>query len=67
LKQHLSRFDEDFSDLFDQTKHAKLQWLPDPSQMNGDNLTNVKSEASIHSRKNIEIEESNKNKNIRDL
>jgi hypothetical protein len=29
----------------DQRKKAKLQWLQDPSEINGDNLNNVKREA----------------------
>jgi hypothetical protein len=33
-----------------QRKQAKLQWLQDPSEMNGDNLNNVIQEVSRHSR-----------------
>jgi hypothetical protein len=29
---------------------AKLQWLQDPSEINGDNLNNVRREASRHFR-----------------
>jgi hypothetical protein len=38
LKKHKPRFDEGCSKLLDQRKHAKLQWLQDPSEINGDNL-----------------------------
>jgi hypothetical protein len=31
-------------------KEAKLQWLQDPSKINGDNLNNVRREASKHFR-----------------
>jgi hypothetical protein len=42
LKKHKPRFDEGSSKLLDQRKLAKLQWLHDPSEINGDNLNNVK-------------------------
>jgi hypothetical protein len=32
--------------LIDQWKQAKLQWLQNPSQINGDNLQNLRSETS---------------------
>jgi hypothetical protein len=35
-------FDEGCSKLLDQRKQAKLQWLQDLSEINGDNLNNVK-------------------------
>jgi hypothetical protein len=38
LKKHKPWFDEGCSRLLDQRKEAKLPWLHDPSQMNGDNL-----------------------------
>jgi hypothetical protein len=41
LKQHKPCFDEGCSKLLDQRKQAKLQWLQDPSQINGDNLNNI--------------------------
>jgi hypothetical protein len=41
-------FDEGCSELLDQRKQAKLQWLPDPSKINGDNLKNVRRETSRH-------------------
>jgi hypothetical protein len=40
-KKHESWFDEGCSKLLDQIKQAKLQWLQDPSEINGDNLNNV--------------------------
>jgi hypothetical protein len=55
---------------------AKLQWLQDPSEINGENLNNVRSEASRHFRnKKMEYLKgkingqatNSKNKNIRDL
>jgi hypothetical protein len=39
-------FDEGCFKLLDQRKRAKLQWLQDPSEINGDNLNNVRHEAS---------------------
>jgi len=43
-------FDEECSDLVDQRKWAKLQWLQDPIVVNEDNLSNVRWEASRHFR-----------------
>jgi hypothetical protein len=57
-------------------KQAKIQWLQNPNQNNGDNLHNVRREARRHFRnkkkeylkaKINEIETNSKNKNIRDL
>jgi hypothetical protein len=42
LKKHKPLFDEEWSKLVDKRKQAKLQWLKDPSQINGDNLKNVR-------------------------
>jgi hypothetical protein len=76
LKKHKPWFDEGCSKLLDQKKEAKLQWLEDPSEINGDNLNNVRREASRHFRnkkreylkdKINELATNNKNKNIRDL
>jgi hypothetical protein len=59
-----------------QQKHAKLQWLQNPSQINGDSLQNLRCETSRKFRKKKreylkgkinELETNNKNKNIRDL
>jgi hypothetical protein len=52
-------FNEGCSKLLDERKQAKLEWLQKSSEINGDNLNNVKREASRHFK--------NKNKNIRDL
>jgi hypothetical protein len=40
LKQHKPWFDEECSKLLGQRKQVRLQWLHDPSQINGDNLNN---------------------------
>jgi hypothetical protein len=50
LKKHKSWFDEGCSKLLDQRKQSKLQWLQDPSEINGDDLNNVGCEASRHFR-----------------
>jgi hypothetical protein len=51
LKKHKPWFDEGGSKLLDQRKQAKLQWLQDPCEINGDNLNNVRCEASRYLRK----------------
>lgn len=51
MNQHKSWFDEGWSELLDQRKRAKLKWLHDPSQINGDDLNNVRREANRHFRK----------------
>jgi hypothetical protein len=75
LKQHKPWFDEGCSELY-QRKQAKLQWLRHPSEINGDNLNNVRRETSRHFRnrkreylkgKINELAMNSKNKNIRDL
>jgi hypothetical protein len=50
LKKHKPWFDEGCSKLLDQSKQAKWQWLQDPCEINGDNLNNVRCEASRHFR-----------------
>ncbi|PNF42182.1 hypothetical protein B7P43_G07312, partial [Cryptotermes secundus] len=76
LKEPKPRFDGGCSKLLDQRKQAKLQWLQDPSELNGDNLNNIRHETSRHFRnkkreymtdKIDELAMNNKNKNIRDL
>jgi hypothetical protein len=76
LKKHKPWFDEGCSKLLDQRKQAKLQWLQDPSEVNGDNLNNVRREASRHFRNKKreylkdrinELATNGKNKNITDL
>jgi hypothetical protein len=37
LKHNKSWFDDECSKLIDQWKQDKLQWLQNPSQINGDN------------------------------
>jgi hypothetical protein len=41
LKKHKPWFDVGCSKLLDQRKKAKLQWLYDPSEFNGDNLKSI--------------------------
>jgi hypothetical protein len=76
LKKHKPWFDKGCSKLLDQRKEAKLQWLQDPSEINRDNLNNVRQEASRHCRikkreylkdKINDLATNSKNKNIRDL
>jgi hypothetical protein len=50
LKKHKPWFDEGCLKLLDNRKKAKLQWLQDPSEINGDNLNNVKRKASRYFR-----------------
>jgi hypothetical protein len=50
LRKHKPWFDEGCSKLLDQRKRAKFHWLQDPSEVNGDNLNNVRREASRHFR-----------------
>jgi hypothetical protein len=75
-KQHKPWFDAECAELLDKGKQAKIQWLQNPNQNNGDNLHKVRREASRHFRdkkkeylkaKINEIETNSKNKNIRDL
>jgi hypothetical protein len=76
LKKYKSWFDEGCSKLLDQRKRPKLQWLQDPSEINGDHLNNVGYEANrfFRNKKNEyskgkinELAMNSKNKNIRDL
>jgi hypothetical protein len=76
MKKHKPWFDEGCSILLDQREKANLQWLQDPSEINGDNLNNGRRKASRHFRnkkreylkeKTNELATNNKNKNIRDL
>jgi hypothetical protein len=46
LKHNKSWFDDECSKLIDQQKQAKLQWLQNPSQINGDNLKTLRCETS---------------------
>jgi hypothetical protein len=74
LKKHKPWFNKGCSELLNQRKQAKLQWLQDPSEINGDNRRIVRHEASRYFRnkkrekdKINELATNNKNKNIRDL
>jgi hypothetical protein len=49
-KQHKPWFDAECSQFLDKRKQAKIQWLQNPNQSNGDNLDNVRHEASRHFR-----------------
>ncbi|PNF14117.1 hypothetical protein B7P43_G01057, partial [Cryptotermes secundus] len=49
-KKHKPWFDEGCSKLQDQRKQAKLQWLQDPSEINRDNVNNIRCETSRHFR-----------------
>jgi hypothetical protein len=57
MKKHKPWFDEGWSKLFHQRKHAKLQWLQDPNEINRECLKDKITELAMNS----------KNKNIRDL
>jgi hypothetical protein len=52
--------DYECSQLIDQRKQAKLQWLQNPNQSNGDNLQNVRLETSRSDRQINELETNNK-------
>jgi hypothetical protein len=76
LKKHKTWFNEGCSKLLHERRHAKLQWLQDPSKIHGGNLNNVRCEASRHfgnkkreylKDKINELATNNKNKNIREL
>jgi len=43
--------DEECLGFLDQRKQAKMHWVQDRNQSNGDNLNNVRSEASRYFRK----------------
>jgi hypothetical protein len=65
LKQHKSWFDEGCPELLDERTQAKLQCLQALSQLNGNALNNVRSEAGRRFRNKKATHR--KNKNIRDL
>jgi hypothetical protein len=76
LKKHRPWFDEGRSELLDNRKQAKLQWLQDSSEINVHNMNNIRRESCRHFRNkrrgylNDEINEPathGKNKNITDL
>jgi hypothetical protein len=51
LKKRKTWFDEGCSKFLKQRKQATLQWLENASEINGDNLNNVRREASRYFRK----------------
>jgi hypothetical protein len=74
--KHKPWFDKGCSKLLNQRKEAKLQWLRDPSEINGNNLNTVRREASTYFKNKKreylkdrikELATNSKNKNIRDL
>jgi hypothetical protein len=76
LRQHTLWFSVGCLKLLDQRKQAKLQWLQDPSEINGDNLNNVRCKGSRHLRnykreclkdKIDELATHSRNKTVRDL
>jgi hypothetical protein len=76
LQMHKTWFDGGCSKLLVEMKYLKLQWLEDPSEVNGDNLINVGCKANRHFRnkkreylkdKIIELTTSSMNENVRDL
>jgi uncharacterized NAD(P)/FAD-binding protein YdhS len=76
LKKHKPWFDQECLKLVDQRKQAKLQWLQDPSETNGDSLKIVRRKASRYFRSKMreylkdkmnELATNSKNKNIRDM
>jgi hypothetical protein len=74
LQQHKLWSDDDCSKLKDRRKQVKLQWLQNPSQVNENNIDNVRRETSSFQgqkreylkNKINELETDSKNKNIRD-
>jgi hypothetical protein len=50
LKHNKPWFYDDCSKLIEQREQAKLQWLQNPIQINGDNLQNLRHETSRTSR-----------------
>jgi hypothetical protein len=50
LRKHKPWFDEGCSELLDQRKQVKLQWLQDPSEINGYSLNNLTREGRRHCR-----------------
>jgi uncharacterized protein YaaR (DUF327 family) len=76
FKKHKAWFDHVCSELVDQRKQDKLQWLQDPSEINGDNLKILRREAGRYFRnkkreylndKINKLAANSKNKNFREL
>jgi hypothetical protein len=51
LKKHKPWFNEGCSKILDQRKQLELRWLKDSSEKNGDNVNNIRREASRHFKK----------------
>jgi hypothetical protein len=68
-KKHKPWFDETCSKLVDQRKRAKLQWLQDPSEINGREASRyLRNKKRQYLKDKInELATNSKNKNIRDL
>jgi hypothetical protein len=76
LKKHEPWFNKGCSNLLGQRTQAKLQWLQDPSEINGDNPNNARCEVSRHIRNKKReylkdkingLATNSRNKNIRGL
>jgi hypothetical protein len=76
LKKHKPWLDERFLELLDQRKQAKLQWLQEPVEIDGDNMNGVRHDANRYfwnkkreylKDKINEFAKNGNNKNIRDL
>jgi hypothetical protein len=76
MNKHKPWFEEGCSQLLEQRKRAKLQWLQDPTNINVDNLNNISREARRHFRnkkrdylkeKINELATNSKKKYLRDL
>jgi len=50
IKQRKTEFDEESLGILDQRKQAKMHWIQNPSQSNGDNLNKVRRDDSRHFR-----------------
>jgi hypothetical protein len=57
LKEHKLCFNEEYSELLDKRKQAKLLRLQYPSEINGDSLNNIRYETSRHFRNKNGISE----------
>jgi hypothetical protein len=57
LKKHKPCIHEGCSKLFDQKKQTRMQFLENPSEINVDNLNNIRCEASRHFRNKKGISE----------
>jgi uncharacterized protein YaaR (DUF327 family) len=75
LRKHKPWFSEGCSELLDQRKQARLQWLQDLNKITGDDLNNTRCESSRHFKNKKseylkgrfnELATDSKNKNIRD-